>query len=196
MRCSFPFSSLTSLLETGSLGTPAVTYRGHPDDCGVLGADTPGVDEHLLCPADPAAFADVVGRAISDPAWRLELGEATRRAIDATHTGDGWLATMDEVYARAAELHTPPVPRPAPREDSRLDHLVDAVMERTGYALGVPGAIRGHLGLLPLGERLLVSWRLAMGGPAPGGRQLLPEGLLPRLGAWRRRARALAHATE
>ena len=189
---SFPFSSLTSLLETGSLGTPAVTYRGHPDDCLVLGADTPGVDEHLLCPDDPEAFADAVGRLIADPAARLELGDRIRRAIDATHTGDGWRKDMAAVYARAAELNGRPKPGPVPRENGALDQLVDAVMDRTGYSQGMPGAMRVHLGLLPLGRRIAATRRLAAGGATPPLRQMLPEWLLPRLGAWKRRLRPVA----
>jgi glycosyltransferase involved in cell wall biosynthesis len=189
---SFPFSSLTSLLETGSLGTPAVTYRGHPDDCLVLGADTPGVDDHLLCPADPDAFVAAVGELIADPAGRLELGDRLRRAIDATHTGDGWRAAMGAVYARAAELGGRPQPGPAPRETGALDQLVDAVMDRTGYSQGLTGALRFHLGLLPLRRRIAATRRLSAGGATPTLRQMLPESLLPRLGAWKRRLRPVA----
>ena len=192
---SFPFSSLTSLLEAGCLGTPAVTFRGHPDECAVLGGDVPGVDEHIHRPADPAAFAAVLDRLISDADWRLESGERTRLAIAATHLGDGWRADVSAVYARAAAFAAAPCPGTASRGSGPLDQLVDLVMERTGYSNGVDGAVREHLGLLPLRQRAAATRRLAAAGAAPPARRLVPEWVLSPLGAWRRRARALARPT-
>lgn len=188
---SFPFSSLTSLLEAGSFGTPGLTYRGHPDSCGVLGADTPGVDEHLLSPNDPQGYREALTRAISDPAWRQELGLATQHAIADTHTGDGWRTAMGAVYAHAATLADAPVAGPAPRETGQLDVLVDGVMVQTGYAQGVPGALRDHLGLLPWRRRAAAWRRLTREGKPPRPRNAVPEWALPRLAHARRRLLAL-----
>jgi glycosyltransferase involved in cell wall biosynthesis len=191
---SFPFSSLTSLLEAGSFGTPAITYCGHPDDCGVLGADTPGIDEHMLRPADPRSFDEALSRAIADPEWRRGVGEGTQRAIRDTHTGDGWRASIASVYALAARLEGRPLVGPAARTAGTLDVLVHGVMVQTGYGHGPSGAIRDNLALLPVPQRL-AAWRgLTSAGAPPPLRQVVPEWLRPRLAHYRRQARAFARS--
>jgi hypothetical protein len=183
---SFPFSSLTSLLEAGSFGTPALTYRGHPDDCGVLGAEIPGVDQHMLCPADPEAFDAALERIVVDASWRRELGERTRDAIRATHTGDGWRMAIDAVYAHAARSPGAPTPGPAPRAADPLDGLVHDVMVQTGFSTGPYGALWANLGLLPAAQRLAVMAPLARNGRAPSPRDMVPEWLRPALADTRR----------
>jgi glycosyltransferase involved in cell wall biosynthesis len=188
---SFPFSSLTSLLEAGSFGTPAITYRGHPEDCGVLGADTPGVDEHLLCPADPQAFARDLSHAIVDSSWRRTVGERMRQAIRDTHTGDGWRASMAAVYALAATSGPRHAPVRAERTIGTLDVLVHGVMVQTGYSQGTGGAVRDNLALLPPAQRLRAWRELTRAGAVPPARHMLPEWLLPPLSRARRRMRLL-----
>jgi glycosyltransferase involved in cell wall biosynthesis len=180
---SFPFSSLTSLLEAGSVGVPSLTYRGHPADCGVLGADVPGVDAFITAPEDPAAYDAALERAIADPAWRAATGTETARAIRASHTGDGWRADVDAVYARAAEMAAagPPVPGPAPYATERVDELVRDVMLQTGFAQGVDGVLLAHLGLMPLRQRALVAARLRRSGRRIGPRDLVSEWVPPAL---------------
>jgi hypothetical protein len=191
---SFPFSSLTSLLEAGSFGTPALTYRGHPAGCGVLGAEIPGVDEHLLCPADPQAFDAALTRAIVDAPWRRELGARTERAIRATHTGDGWRAAIAEVYAAAARRSGRPAPGPARDGTGTLDALVGDVMVQTGYSTGPLGALGANLGLLPLRQRAAAVARLTRTGRAPAPRELIAEWRRPGLAQRRRRVQAIAAA--
>ena len=182
---SYPFSSLTSLLEAGSLGVPAITYRGHPDDCGVLGADTRGVDEHMLTASDPAEFERALGGLIADPRRREQIGESTQRAIRDTHTGDGWLSAVEELYVAAAAAPPPAPAGRAVRADGRLDLLVDMVMTQTGFAQGVPGATRDHLALLPARDRLAAWTRLTRNGARPPHGNVVPEWVLAR--AWRYR---------
>lgn len=188
---SFPFSSLTSLLEAGSVGTPVVTYRGHPEGCEVLGADTPGVDEHLLCPADREAFDAVLSRGITDSAWRLALGEKLQRAIRDTHTGEGWRTSVAHMYGLAALTRRPLSLSQVARQTSELDLRVDAVMMRTGYSQGPSGALRDHLALLPMRQRAGVATRLVRRGIRLKARHVVPEWLLPHLGRGRRTLRRL-----
>jgi hypothetical protein len=186
---SFPFSSLTSLLESGSVGNPAITYRGHPEGCGVLGADVPGADPYISAPADPAAYDAALERAITDPRWRRETGARTAEAIRATHTGDGWRADVDAVYAQAAELAAtlgPPAPGPAPWRTDRVDEVVRDVMLQTPFAQGPDAVVIGHLGLMPLPQRAAAAARLSRAGHRPAPRDLVSEWFRPRLADLRR----------
>ena len=68
-------------------------------------------------------------------------------------------------------------------------------MERTGYSNGVDGAVREHLGLAAAAPAGGGHAAAAAAGAAPPARRLVPEWVLSPLGAWRRRARALARPT-
>ena len=189
---SFPFSSLTSLLEAGSFGAAVMTYRGHPDDCAVFGADTRGVDEHMVAPGDAPAFERALSELISDAGRRTRLGAATERTIRETHTGEGWQTAVAELYALAASLEGPAGVRPAERRTARVDVLVDLVMAQTGFSDGVAGATRDVLPLLPLRDRAVAWSRLVRAGTRPPHRSVVPEWLLPRLWSLRERGRAVA----
>ncbi|HET6508228.1 MAG TPA: hypothetical protein VFG42_15660 [Baekduia sp.] len=186
---SFPFSSLTSLLESGSVGNPAITYRGHPEGCGVLGADVPGVDPYISAPADAAAYDAALERAIGDAGWRQEIGARTAEAIWDSHTGAGWRADVDAVYALAAELAAtlgPPAPGPAPFATARVDEVVRDVMLQTPFAQGPDAALIGHLGLMPPAQRAATALALSRAGHRPSPRDLVSEWLRPRLADARR----------
>lgn len=150
---SFPFSSLTSLLESASLGNPAVTYRGHPDDCAVLGADTAGVDQLLLKPRTPHDVREDLRLLIDDATGRRARGEELRRVIAESHSGRGWRAEADRVYAAAAASAPNVRAWSTVRHDGLFDELVRLVVSRSPHSRGVAGALKESLGLLPLGER-------------------------------------------
>ncbi|MGI8666440.1 MAG: hypothetical protein ACR2N4_10475 [Jatrophihabitans sp.] len=186
---SFPFASLTSMIESGSFGNPLLTYRGHPADCAVLGADTRGLDELLLRPNNPAELRADLTLLITDAGWRARRGEQTRAAIVDSHLGAGWQAGVDRLYAQAAGLPVPPAPTAPVRGDGPLDRLVDLVQSQTGYSTGRAGAERENLGLLPTWQRLGCWWRLARTGSRPAVKSLAPEWLLVPLSRWRSRLR-------
>lgn len=187
---SFPFSSGTSLLEAGSFGTPAITYRGHPATCDVLGVDARSLDGHLVCASDPETFQKALSHAITDPAWRVEVGARTQRAILDRHTGTGWRAAVADAYCLAAQLEGPHAVIPIARQTSELDIRVDAIMTLTGYSEGFRGAVRDHLALLPIAARIEAARTLLRLGRRPPLRYVLPEWVLARLVSWRGAARA------
>ena len=184
---SFPFASLTSLLEAGVLGTPVVTYSPRPAQCAVLGSDTPGIDAHLLRPTDPEMLRSVLDDLLQHPAERAAIGHRMRQAIEATHTGDGWTSRLDNLY-RLAERAQAPLTGPATtREVDLLDEMIDLVMSRTGYSMGVVGALRSSIGLFPFVDRARASVGLRLGGRAQDRlRQILPHWTVVRLARLRR----------
>jgi hypothetical protein len=187
---SFPFSSGTSLLEAGSFGTPTITYRGHPEGCAVLGVDGPGLADHLLCPSDPEMLQEVLGQAITDRGWRVELGERTQRAISDRHMGPGWRAAAADVYRLAARAEGRHPLVPVERQTTELDLRVDAIMALTSFSEGLTGALRDQLTLLPMAPRVNETVGLARRGVRLRARHLAPEWLLAHAGRWRAAAKA------
>lgn len=183
---SSPISSLTSLLEAGSFGTPVLTYRSLPETCAVLGADVPAITGHLLAASNSEMFASLLSRAISDPAWRSEIGERTQQAIVSSHTGDGWRAAVADMYRFAASVGGPAPLKPITRRVEEVDLYMDAVMRLTGYSEGTAGALRDHLSLLPVTRRVLEAAKLRRSGVRPKPREVVPEWVLPRVARWRR----------
>ncbi|TRW43574.1 glycosyltransferase [Georgenia yuyongxinii] len=171
---SFPFSSLTSLLESGSLGNPVVTFRGHPDECAVLGADTIGVDEQMFRPRTPDDLRRQLVRLIEDGPFRIASGVATRRAVVERH-GAGWLAEAERVYRHAAASTPVRDPGAAERGTGQLEELVRLVVTRSPHSQGIAGAVRGTLGLLPLPQRLSAAAALRRNGVSLGPVDLLPD---------------------
>ena len=176
---SFPFSSLTSLLEVGSLETPVVTYAGHPEGCEVFGADTPEVDEHIHRPATPEDLAETLESLLVDRTRREESGRAVRDSITASHTGAGWRAGLDRLVEEAARVPAPPDPEPVDRQEEDVDRLVLAVMERTGWSRGRAGSIRSTLSLFPAPARVALGAELIRSGTRPGLREVVPDHAVP-----------------
>jgi hypothetical protein len=179
---SFPFSSLTSLLEAGAYGTPVASFDGHPPDCAVLGADTPGVDEHLVKCRDLETFAARLSELIVDDDAREQLGRRTEAAVRGTHTGAGWSRQLERLYAFALD-QPPPVPISVPeRNPGHLDILLDLVMERTGLSDGGAGALARNIALLPAHERAVAWWSRLRQKQSPDLIELVPEWVYPYIG--------------
>jgi hypothetical protein len=186
---SFPFSSLTSLLEAGAYDTPVAAFRGHAPECRVLGADTRGVDDLLVTSDDPSDFQEQLCGLIADRTARERLGQLTGREIKGSHTGAGWRNRVDSLYEFASKQPAPARVEIPARNPGELDILVDLVMERTGFSDGVTGALARNVALLPFRERVAAWVSLTTQGRSPGVTRLLPEWLHPRLARWRDRLR-------
>lgn len=175
---SYPFSSLTSLLESGSLGNPIVTYRGRPSTTAVLGADSPGLDGIMLTPTTPDEFATSVGALISDARRRSDLGEDTRVAIETTHDRHKWNEDLRQIYRDALELSDAPVLPGDSAADEDLDQLVLSIQRQTGYSDGLDASFEQYLGLFPWPLRLRIALARVRSGAPPAVRSIVsPETL-------------------
>jgi hypothetical protein len=171
---SFPFASLTSLLEAGAHGLPLVTFRGHPDECAVLGSDSPGLEDLLLAPSTPAGFVSALAELADSESARTARGSATRRAIVEGHSPSAWRETAERVYTEAALAPPGPVaPGPTPWGDGPVDRLVGLVQQETGFA-GLDAAWADITPFLGAAQRIR-QWAAWRKSPHMGLAQLVPD---------------------
>lgn len=149
---SFPFASLTSMLESGAYQNPLVTYRGHDPSCAVYGSDSPGVDDHMLRPAAPDELVAALLDLVDDPDARRRRGLATAEAVVASHTGPGWQRATEALYDLAPASST--LVHDVPRMTAPVDLLAASVQARNPFVRSAEETVLGQLGVLPPRDRL------------------------------------------
>ncbi|PSB15639.1 glycosyl transferase family 1 [Phormidesmis priestleyi ULC007] len=155
---SFPFVSITSLLEAGSYSVPLVSRYAHTSAaCGIFGADMPGLTGNLIRVSDLDGYEEVLSRLIENEAYRLSLGEMTRQKIEETHWGSNWQSSLENVYANAIAL--PRVVVPSDSTDKIFLGEPDIFLPLI-HKTSLTQIIHWHMSLLPLMERLHLWLRL------------------------------------
>ncbi len=102
---TFPFVSITSLLEAGSYEVPLVSrYPYSSDSCKIFGADAPGLRDNLIVVRNPTEYISILSHLIEDEDYRLSIGRATKQKIEDTHLGDNWQQDLENIYACASNL--------------------------------------------------------------------------------------------
>jgi hypothetical protein len=105
---SYPFVSITSLLEAGSYGLPLVSrYPYTSQACEIFGADMPGLTENLIRVQNLEEYNTVLSNLIEDEKFRLSLGERTKKQIEEIHIGSNWQQSLEKIYSHAVSI--PPV---------------------------------------------------------------------------------------
>ena len=162
---SFPFSSLTSVLEAGCHGTPIVSYRLHPEVAEVLYTDDPALTNTIVHAPSVEGFRQQVSRLIEDGDSRRRIGAETRESIIAVHVSSGWNRFVEEMYSGGS--HGSPTQPPSgldqPRDISELDVRLVQIFARSGLSKDLPEILCTHLALFPLKVRLGI-WRETFGG--------------------------------
>lgn len=156
---SFPYVSITSLLEAGSYDVPLVSRYPYPSDaCAIFGADIPGLTGNLIQARNLDEYTEVLSKLVENERFRHALGAATSKQITDMHTGTSWQQFLQEVYIRADTI-----PRLTPQltvESKSMDRICIGepdVFLLYLYKLGDPGkADRIHqeyLRMLPFPQR-------------------------------------------
>lgn len=182
---SFPFVSITSLLEAGSYGVPLVSrYPYDSDNCGVLGSDMPGLADNLIRVGDLEEYTQVLAELVEDETFRLSLGETTRSKIAANHWGENWQQILESVYHQAVTVPRQTIIPDGVTEMSlgEPDVFLPSVNHTEIYTV-----IHWHLSLMPLRQRLILWLSLVKqyGYQQNPLNSLLPEKLRSHYYSWR-----------
>jgi glycosyltransferase involved in cell wall biosynthesis len=193
---SFPFVSITSLLEAGRSGLPIVTRSPFGPECSVMGADTIGFDANIIRTESAPEMVATLQRLIDDPALRRRLGDAARAEIGSLNVGAGWASALEELYARALAVPATPLPcTPELGAITDLDRYLPFVYgdQRRGATATsrLVAAMEASIKAGPLAWRLRSVMRLRRLESAAGNGQTvrwcIPEWLTGRLRDFQRR---------
>jgi glycosyltransferase involved in cell wall biosynthesis len=161
---SYPFVSITSLLEAGTYGLPLVSLFPHASVSEILGADMPGLNGNLLRARSHSEYTMQLSALIEDPGYRARLGEATRAKILSLHTGARWQECLEELYQRALKLAC--VPNCKIIDDRPMLTEPDVIIPRVfGQNVDADQIIRSKLSLMPRKEKIfyLISFAISKG---------------------------------
>ncbi|MDB9537690.1 glycosyltransferase [Dolichospermum planctonicum CS-1226] len=157
---SFPFTSITSLLEAGSYGVPLVSqypYHSNSDLCKILGSDAPGLTDNMLLTGDLNEYTAILSNLIKDQQFRLSLGERTQIKITNFHTGNNWQCFLEEVYIRAANISKTNINSNSTDDQMSISEP-DVFLP---YIYGWDVNVDWHICLMPINQRLWHCFRLA-----------------------------------
>ncbi len=106
---SFPVASNTSLLESGYYSVPLVSLFPYTEEAIIHGADMPSLTGYLMQAKTIEDYQDVLSQLINNEPLRQERGEATCQSILATHCGEAWQKSLENLYQIA--IDSPPISR-------------------------------------------------------------------------------------
>lgn len=111
---SFPFASVTSMLEAAARQTPILASRMHRGMQGLIGSAGP-LDGVALEAPDAGSYHAQLARLATDPDLRERAGRDAGELFQRHHGDAAWAASLERIYAGAAA--TPPLDRRLPSAD-------------------------------------------------------------------------------
>ena len=179
---SFPVPSFTSLLEAGQAGVPVIARSGFDSHGGYLDLDElDGVTGFVRARSAQEVTSTLVawGR---NPQARVAAGAALRERLQETHSGTGWLRSVETAYRRAV--------MPASNEPASTDPLPATLVTDLAEAHRRGGVDAAYLSAV---------WKETPGGRASRLRELASAAWsmrrdLAALRAWAARTYARARA--
>ena len=152
---SFPFTSMTSVLEAVSAGSPSLSYYPERFDADTLFADDPALDPETTRARDWPAYLSLLSERLDDGPGRRALGAELGDAVRALHgAGAVWQARLDAAYEAAATSR-----RAAPSTEAATprcldnDQLLSEIHRAAGIRLSLPRVKKSHMRLMSAGER-------------------------------------------
>jgi hypothetical protein len=193
---SHPCSSVTSLLEAASLGTPAMTLCPYEGGAAVLCSEDPGLDGLETRATNPDDYRAMLARLVDDVALRRELGRTIGERIAAAHSPDRWRSDVEAAYQRLRGIG-PVDPGsgpagPVPSEAGALDVVLCGIQSHPVLHPGLFADLYRERPALPAHVRALQWANLCVD---EAGRKVLPEAQLLRRGRERQFLGATARAT-
>ena len=128
---SFPFASLTSLLEAALAGVPAVAWHPYPEEAlaNVMSIDDPALDGLPLTYSDKAQYIARIGELLTNAKEAKSYAQTVRTALLGMHTGDGWRDRLETIYQRTSMLATKR-PHGINNEALACPDLLDEILRR------------------------------------------------------------------
>jgi hypothetical protein len=130
---SFPFASVTSLLDAALAGVPAVAWHPYPEGAlaNVMSMDDPALDGlPLITYSDKAQYIARIGKLLTDAKEAKSYAQTVRTALLDMHTGDGWRDRLETIYQRTLTLATKR-PHGMKKEALACPDLLDEILRRT-----------------------------------------------------------------
>lgn len=100
---STPFGSITSLLESAAMGTPALAYTPGRTTQSITFSDPPAVERALLRAGDPEAYRALLRRLMGSRAFRDEVGANLSAQVRDVHSSQAWTSALERVYQAIPE---------------------------------------------------------------------------------------------
>jgi hypothetical protein len=124
---SFPFGSVTSMLEAATRDVPVLASRAYPG-LGPLISSTGPLDDLVVGCPDLAAYPAELRRLVTDASLRSALGAETGAAVRQRHGDAAWREHLADVYTQADRAE-PVTSRPTPEADpAELAHYGELLL--------------------------------------------------------------------
>ena len=123
---SYPFCSITSMLESAALGTPVVAYQPDPEELEVLYSECPWLPADRHPARDVGHLVELLDALIDDRSLREEFAVRTIGGME-QHSPRAWRAAVQRHLAR--DFAKTPWRKPdRPFRDGLLDQVLSGLM--------------------------------------------------------------------
>jgi hypothetical protein len=177
---SFPFTSITSLLEAANYELPLVSCHPYSSASDVLCPDTPALINTIIRTKNTSEYISAVSHLVEDVSYRTYIGESTRQHVLAVHTGDNWMRYLRDLYLQAASVPTA-ITMQCGEDQKTISELDILSLYVDRRKVGPNKIIRDHLRLLPINVRVNIWMQMLKEQHTFSPSLLLPEWLAMRL---------------